>query len=138
MSASPPPPAGAPIAELIRSVRRAPTGNGQQYEVQWKGQVQTTWEAASRARRSMPLLVQTFEQQQQPPPPSQKENTQAAEGEATAADGSSMRAQLQAMQQLVQDQAAQLQQLRASPIPPPSHSPQQTSRFARKEPRAFF
>jgi len=75
--------------------------------------------------------------------------------EAVAADGSSMRAQMEAMQRLLREQAQQLQQLRASPAhspqPSPHLSPQQAqrsiaaaaaaapeqqSRFARKEPRA--
>ena len=37
-------------------------GSGQQYEVKWHGQEETTWEAASRARKQIPQLVQEFEQ----------------------------------------------------------------------------
>ena len=144
-------------------------------EIKWHGQAETTWEAASRVRRQMPALVQAFEeaqqQQQQQQPPNQEEGAaeedadiegaqmrgdQLAEG--LAADGSSMRAQMEAMQRLLREQAQQLQQLRASPAHSPQPSPQLSpqpaprrriavcgrstcraqpqSRFARKEPRA--
>jgi hypothetical protein len=60
---------------------------------------------------------------------------------AVAADGSSMRAQMEAMQQLLREQAQQLQLLRGMPAPSPvaaaTPTPaEQPSRFARKEPRA--
>ena len=157
-------------------------GPGYQYQIKWRGTDETTWEAASRARRQIPALVQAFEeeprQQQQ-----QSQSQSLADGKvadvsnvggsdhsapeaaregaaALAADGSSMRAQMEALQRLVRQQAQQLQQLRASPSPSPSpapqpapqHSPQHDqrsiptavvaaavdshSRFARKEPRA--
>ena len=52
-------------AERVMNVRKTPSGPGQQYEIKWQGQAQTTWEAASRVRRQIPLLVKAFEQQQQ-------------------------------------------------------------------------
>jgi hypothetical protein len=48
--------------------------------------------------------------------------------EAFAADGSSMRAQMEAMQRLLREQAQQLQQLRASPSQSPQPSPRQQQR----------
>ena len=36
-------------------------GTGQQYEIKWRGQQGTTWEAASRVRKEIPQLVQEFE-----------------------------------------------------------------------------
>ena len=53
--------APADVPERILGVRKL--GGGQQLEVQWSGQQETTWEAASRMRRQYPLLVQAFEQQ---------------------------------------------------------------------------
>jgi hypothetical protein len=154
------------IVERVVSVRKAPSGNGQQFEIRWQDQEATTWEAASRIRRQIPLLVQAFEaQQQQQQNASMEEEEESVEGAAMAddkvvvpgraqeaslaADGSSMQAQLKAMQRLIREQGQQLQQLRASPSHPPQPSlgpasapiatppvePQQ-SRFARKEPRA--
>ena len=88
--------------------------------------------------KRVPLLVQAFEeqrqQQQQQPDGSDadaaaedasEEGVEGAamsdvEPEAIAADGSSMRAQMEAMQRLVREQAQQLQQLRALPQPLPS------------------
>jgi hypothetical protein len=145
-------------AEGVVSIRKTPGGPGQQYEIKWQGQSETTWEAASRVRRQIPALVAAFEQiQQQQIQLQQNSNDAMAEDEEGAADqegaadGSSMRAQMEAMQQLVRDQAQQLQQLRASPQALPAHSPLPSprqeaqsasasaihqSRFARKEPRA--
>jgi hypothetical protein len=174
------------IVERVVSIRKAPGGRGQQYEIKWQGEEATTWEAASRISRQIPHLVQAFEQlqqqqqQQQADTPMEEVDGDAdadaaadAKDEGTegrhrdaqdaalpaalqqqpanlAADGSSMHAQLEAMQQLLREQAQQLQQLRTSP---PQPSPQlsqpprdapiaavaaaaSVSRFARKEPRA--
>jgi hypothetical protein len=49
-------------AGRILAVRKM--GSGLQFEMQWRGQQQTTWEAASRMRRLHPQLVAAFEQQQ--------------------------------------------------------------------------
>ena len=65
MSAAFPRPADATTAEQVLSLRKTPGGPGQQYEIKWRGQVETTWEAASRVKRQIPALVQAFEQQQQ-------------------------------------------------------------------------
>lgn len=127
-----------PGAERVLAIRKA--GSGQQYEIKWRGQQETSWEPAARVRRQIPLLVQEFEQQQQP----QQQQTadddasmrqeEGAEGKrvgadeaadgARAADGSSMRAQMEAMQRLLREQAKELQQLRASPAQSPQQSPQ--------------
>jgi hypothetical protein len=127
-----PPPAAA---EQVLSMRKTPSGPGQQYEIKWQGQKETTWEAASRVRRQVPELVRAFEEMQQ----QHAANDGAAEGadregeaisdgppagEAIAADGSSMRAQMEAMQRLLREQAHQLQQMRASPAHSPQQSPQ--------------
>ena len=37
-------------------------GGGQQYEIKWRGQQETTWEGAARVRKEIPQLVQDFEQ----------------------------------------------------------------------------
>ena len=37
--------------------RKNPKGPGEQYEVLWVGQNESTWEAASRMRTQVPLLV---------------------------------------------------------------------------------
>jgi hypothetical protein len=95
-------------------------------------------------RRQIPLLVQEFERQQQPQQQQtadddasmrQEEGAEGKEagadesaGEARAADGSSMRAQMEAMQRLLREQAQELQQLRASPSQSPQPSPPQQQR----------
>lgn len=56
--------------ERVLSVRKL--GGGQQYEIKWQGQEETTWEAASRMKRQFPQLVQEFEQQQQQLPSAQQ------------------------------------------------------------------
>jgi len=117
----------------VLAVRKA--GSGQQYEIRWRGQRETTWEAASRVRKQIPQLVQEFEQlqQQRSADGAAADQGEGEEGEAmrdesadeaTAADGSSMRAQMEAMQRLLREQALQLQQLRASPAQSPQQSPQ--------------
>ena len=65
MSAQPRQAGAAVAAERIVSIRKTPGGGGQQYEVQWQGQAETTWEAVSRMRRQIPELVRAFEQLQQ-------------------------------------------------------------------------
>jgi hypothetical protein len=66
-------------AERVLGIRRL--GGGQQYEIQWRGQQETTWvpEAASRVRKEVPRLVQEFEQRQteqlQPQPPANEGST---------------------------------------------------------------
>jgi hypothetical protein len=130
------------VVERVLGIRKAPTGNGQQYEIKWQGQQEATWEAASRIRRQIPDLVRAFEeslQQQQNDVLMEDVEEDAANGEEgvadraignqsrqLAADGSDMRAQMEAMQQLLREQAQQLQQLRASP----THSPQSSPRVA--------
>ena len=105
-------------------MRKTPGGPGQQYEIKWHGQEETTWEAASRVRKQIPQLVQAFEQQQQLQQQQQQQQLadgtdsdaeraegaamqldeeQPAEDAALAADGSSMRAQMEAMQRLLRE-----------------------------------
>ena len=146
-------------AERVVGVRTR--GSGQQYEVKWRGQEETTWEAASRARKQIPQLVQEFEQQQQ----QQQSGDTTGEGApllhavVAPSGNNAMLEQMAALEQMVRDQSLQLQQLRASPVPSPQQSPQlspqqsptlaqrslpaaaaaaapQQSRFARKEPRS--
>ena len=144
-------------AERVLSVRKH--GGGQQYEMKWHGQQEPTWEAASRMRRQFPLLVQAFEQQQQPPPAegaTDSDEPMLVEAVVVAPSvqqpgapqqsGMSLQ-QVQALEQLVRDQAQQLrkqeqqhvaalQQLLASPAhsppisvqPSPQLSPQQDPR----------
>jgi len=50
---------GSEGAERVLGIRKL--GGGQQYEIKWHGQQETTWEAASRVRRQVPHLVQAFE-----------------------------------------------------------------------------
>jgi hypothetical protein len=128
----------------VLAIRRA--GSGQQYEIKWKGHQETSWEPAARVRKQIPLLVQEFEQRQQQQPQQQQATDhdapmlqeEGAEGkeagadesadEVVAADGSSMRAQMEAMQRLLREQAQQLQQLRAWPSQSPQPSPPQQLR----------
>jgi hypothetical protein len=142
-------------AERVLGIRKL--GGGQQYEIQWRGQQETTWEAAGRVRKEIPQLVQEFEQrqqqlQQQPQP--QQQQAPSAEGAtdtdearveavvvaradptaAAAQQGGMSLQQVQALEQLVRDQAQQLrrqqeqhvaalQQLHASP----AHFPQSSA-----------
>ena len=100
----------SPAAERVLSIRKTPSGPGQQYEIKWQGQAETTWEAASRVRKQVPQLVAAFEavqqqqQQQQQSDDAMDEEEGGADpegaqpaGDAFAADGSSMRAQMEAM-----------------------------------------
>ena len=129
-------------------------GTGQQYEIKWRGQQGTTWEAASRVRKEIPQLVQEFEQSQQQQQQQQQQPGPSAEGAtdndeamveavvvapadpvaAAAQQGGMSLQQVQALEQLVRDQAQQLrkqqeqhvaalQQLHASP----AHFPQSSA-----------
>jgi hypothetical protein len=144
----------AAAAEQVLSLRKTPGGAGQQYEIKWRGQSETTWEAASRVRRQIPALVRAFEQQQQQQqqPSLQQEGisdaandadgaADAAMHQSAAGDDSEMRAQVAALMQIVQQQSQQmreqqqqLQQLRASPLPSPQLSPQLASQQAPQPP----
>jgi hypothetical protein len=129
-----PRPADGPAAEQVLSLRKTPGGPGQQYEIKWRGQAETTWEAASRVKRQIPALVRAFESQQQ-----QQQQREGIMNDADDApmqpaapgDDSEMRAQVAALMQIVQQQSQQmreqqqqLQQLRSSPLPSPQLSPQ--------------
>ena len=70
--------APADVPERILGVRKL--GGGQQLEIQWSGQQETTWEEVSRFRRQYPQLVQAWEQQQQQQQQQPAENT--ADGDA--------------------------------------------------------
>jgi hypothetical protein len=137
-------------------------GSGYQYEIKWHGQPDTTWEGATRVRKQNHALVEAFEERRQ----SQSQQGDSGEGEqqstggqeegeekdADMEDGTNMRQQMEALQQLVREQSQQLQQLRSSPAQSPQQSPRNgvaassalpaapapslsSSRFARKEPR---
>jgi hypothetical protein len=132
--------AGAAVPERILGVRKL--GGGQQFEVQWAGRQETTWEAVSRMRRQYPLLVQAFEQQQQAAEgaadsdePMGEETGAQPEGPVGAApDTASLQRQVAELALLVKQQAQRaeeqqqharqqqslIKQLRASP----AHSPQ--------------
>jgi hypothetical protein len=128
------------VAERVLAVRKK--SSGLQFEMQWRGQQATTWEAASRMRRLYPLLVQAFEQQQ-----SLQQQSGSAEGatdggvvddaqQGTAstapADSAAMQKRLDEMSRLIEQQAqraeeqqkrvheqqALIAQLRASPANP--------------------
>jgi hypothetical protein len=154
------PPPSVVGAERVLSIRKL--GGGQQYEIQWRGQQETTWEAASRVRKEIPQLVQEFEQrqQQQQPAPSAEGATDSDQpmveavvvtpadpAPGAAQQGGMSLQQVQALEQLVRDQAQQLrkqqeqhaaalQQLRAFPAHSaqssahvsPQRSPHQESR----------
>jgi hypothetical protein len=144
---------GDGIAERVLNVRKM--GSGLQFEMQWRGQQQTTWEAASRMRRIYPRLVEAFEQQQ-----SLQQQSGVAEGATDSgaaddaqkgnnapADSADLRRQVAELALLVKQQAQRadeqqqharqqqslIEQLRASPAnspslsaqPPPQLSPQQ-------------
>ena len=132
------------MPERILGVRKL--GGGQQLEVQWSGQQETTWEAASRMRRQYPLLVQAFEQQQQQRAgPAEGTADSDMQGDAAAAqpegaaaqDNASLQQQVADLALLVKQQAQRaeeqqqrahqqeklIEQLRASP----AHSPQSSA-----------
>jgi hypothetical protein len=74
-------------AERVLAMRKL--GNGHQYEIQWRGQQETTWEAATRVRREVPQLVQEFERRQPQPQPHPQPQQQPAEG-STDSDEAAM------------------------------------------------
>jgi len=122
----------ADAAERVLSIRKL--GSGWQYEIKWRGQKETTWEAASRVRRQNPELVEEFEKPKQPEEEGTKDNDEPMHAEAGVAEapsaqpGASQQSgmslqQVQALEQLVREQAQQLrkqEQLLASS----AHSPQ--------------
>ncbi len=122
----PPPHAPAPAVERI--VGKRTQGSGFQYQLKWVGSEELTWEAASRVKRDLPALVEAFERQPPPPQQQQQEDAPMEDVEPSPA----VREQMAALEQMVRAQAQQLAQLKASP----TDSAQQSSRFARKEPRA--
>jgi hypothetical protein len=126
--------AAPPVAEQLVNIRQL--GNGYQYEVQWTGQQDTTWEPAWRVRQRYPLLVQQFEQQRQAAEQhvvgddqqeaagaGQEGASHQGEGENDAASQADMRQQMEALQQLVLAQGQQLQQLRSFPPLAAAQSP---------------
>ena len=122
----------ADAAERVLSIRKL--GSGWQYEIKWRGQKETTWEAASRVKRQNPELVRAFEESKQPEEEGTKDNDEPMYVEAVVAEapsaqpGASQQSgmslqQVQALEQLVREQAQQLrkqEQLLASS----AHSPQ--------------
>ena len=133
----PPAAPGADVPERILGVRKL--GGGQQFEVQWAGRRETTWEAVSRMRRQFPQMVQAFEQQPAEGTADSDEPMSAGEVAAPSAEGAapadnaSLQRQVAELAQLVKQQAQRaeedqqraqqqslIEQLRASP----AHSPQ--------------
>ena len=76
-------PADPPAAESVLAIRKH--GSGHQYQIKWTGLAETTWEAASRARREIPELVEAFEQGQQAAAAAEAAATAAAAAAAEAA-----------------------------------------------------
>ena len=120
-------------------------GGGQQYEIQWRGQRETTWEAASRVRKEIPQLVHEFEQRQQPPPAEEgsadsdasmqesgdapAEQAQSQPEGKSAPDSAALQRQVAELAKLVRQQARAAEeqqqliaQLRASPAHSLQHS----------------
>ena len=131
-------------AERVIGHRKNPKGPGEQFQVLWKGQTEAdaTWEAASRIRLQIPLLVRAFEemQQQQRQQHTSQQHDDAMDASehgvegarksdassGSASDMARMRQQLDEQARLIQ-QMTDGQQQRA-----PSHSPRSTSQ---REPR---
>lgn len=132
---------GSEGAERVLGIRKL--GGGQQYEIKWHGQQETTWEAASRVRRQVPHLVQAFEQRQQPVEGATDSTEPRLEavvvqpGSAAAADSAALQRQVaelallvkqqaqraEEQQQQVRQQQSLIEQLRTSP----AHSPQSSA-----------
>jgi hypothetical protein len=133
-------------------------GGGQQFEIQWRGQQETTWEAVSRFRRQHPQLVQAFEQQQQRPPaegPGATDTDDPMQGEAggaqpeggVAPDNAALQRQVAELALLVKQQAQRaeehqqsarqqeklIEQLRA----PPSSDHASFQRSPQQKPRSI-
>jgi hypothetical protein len=123
-------------AERVLAIRKL--GGGHQYEIQWRGQLETTWEPASRVRKEIPQLVHEFEQRQQQPQPAEGatdsdepmlEAVVAQPGSGAAADSAALQRQVAELALLVKQQAQRaeeqqqharqqqslIEQLRASP-----------------------
>lgn len=135
---------GDGIAERILAVRKM--GSGQQFEMQWRGLQQTTWEAASRMRRSHPQLVAAFEQQQSSQQQSGSDEgatddrvaDATQQGSNSPADSAALQRQVAELALLVKQQAQRadeqqqharqqqslIEQLRASPANSPPLSAQ--------------
>jgi hypothetical protein len=164
------------VAERVVSSRKH--GGGQQYEIKWVGQAATTWEGAQRMRTQAPAVVQAFEearrQESEETNEDESKEGDSREGEALVVDESKQSApsaggmaaaeasSVQALQQLISQQAQQMREQGQQLQQLISHQAQQTreaaaaaaatgaaaaaageaplaepqSRFARKEPRA--
>lgn len=121
-----PPP--LPALPAVRIVGTRKFGSGHQYQVEWSDQ-STTWEAASKARKEHPALVQAYDQQLAQHASGNGVARSVAPADSTGADAG-VRSQMAMLEQLVRDQAeqmraqaAQLAQLHASP----QHSPQSSA-----------
>jgi hypothetical protein len=122
--------------------RKNPKGPGEQYRVLWVGQTEAdaTWEAASRIRTQIPLLVRAFEEMQQHQPSSQQHQQQHQDAMDTSDDraaspskpgtSSSHASDMARMRQQLEDQARLIQQMTAA------SSTSMGSRFAKAQPRA--
>lgn len=132
-------PLNGEIARIIGH-RKNPKGPGEQYEVLWVGQPESdsTWEAASRLRLQIPLLVRAFEEQQQQrqrqPPQHQQDamdtSDTGAEGARSTGAPPDGGPDLASLRQQLADQARLIQQMTA--LAPSATA----SRFAKAQPRA--
>jgi hypothetical protein len=122
-------------AERVLALRKL--GGGWQYQIQWRGQQETTWEAASRVRREVPRLVHEFEQrqqqqpEQQPPQPAAPEGAtddEMAQAEAVVAQpGSGAAAETAALQRQVAELALLVKQQAQRAEEQQQHARQQQS-----------
>ncbi|MDR3418994.1 MAG: hypothetical protein P4L83_22705, partial [Nevskia sp.] len=119
-------------AERVVGRRKNPKGPGEQYEVLWVGQDEATWEAASRMRTQIPLLVRAFEQQHQDAMDTTDEHQQAHAASTSKPDSSAAQASddVARLRQQLDDQARLIQQMTAA------SSTSTGSRFAKAQPRA--
>ena len=114
--------------------RKNPKGPGEQYEVLWVGQDGSTWEAASRMRTQIPLLVRAFEEQQQQAAQNGLDTMDGAEGITSlpVAAATPAASTVADMQRRLDEQARLIQQMAAST----ASSLSSVSRFAKAQPRA--
>ena len=147
-------------AERVLGIRKM--GAGQQYEIQWRGGQQTTWEAASRVRKEIPQLVHEFEQQQQQQQPAEgtTDTDDPMQGAAVdvqpeggaAPDNAALQRQVAELALLVKQQAQRaeeqqqrerrqeqlIEQLRATPAHSPQSSVQASPQHSpQQEPRSI-
>ena len=122
-------------AQRVVGLRKNPKGPGEQYEVLWVGQEEPTWEAASRMRMQIPLLVRAFEQSQSQQHQQQHQDAMDTTDDRAASTSKPDTSAVQAsdvarLRQQLDDQARLIQQMTAA------SSTSTGSRFAKAQPRA--